>query len=150
MNKIFYLIPINNEHTYLNDIKLLTMLRVTHPEIVRLEDRKEALYQCIDFGKIEYDLVVNKLDKLYATFGVPKYLIVVEKDGERRELVTNGIVTTDKEAEFESYEMPYNIVNEYYTNNFYNEKLSEYYGDFIYYKDNQLKSYQLEFKKENK
>ena len=156
MGEYYYLIPIDSPHVLLNDVKLSTMFEVAYPDIAELLRVKDALKMNINFEASTYKEVEKKIKRLYVKNNIPKYIIVVEEDGQRRELLTNGVVTTNNEAYFERYLMPLDVVTNYYYNydnpddllavNYYNKKLSKYYREYLLYNG---KNYTMQLKKKN-
>ena len=135
MEKNYYLIPTYSYYTYLNDIRLDRMMDIAYPELSLFEKRKEDAYN-FNFDFDEYYKVSKQVDCLYRCLDIPEYLIVVEENGSFHELLTNGLVLTSNLSDFETHEVDYSLVSEYYNKSNYNERFSNYYSNYLLYNMN--------------
>ncbi len=151
MDKYYYLIPLFDRYTYLNDIRLDEMMRSSYPDLYNLEEEKARLYKETNNSLDRYYEVDKQVKCLYNSFNLPEYLICVEENGMMHELITNGVIKTRSIAELECHVVPFDIACEYYNYSNYNDKLCRYYSDFILYRNtNKIKELRyntLELKK---
>ncbi len=127
----YYLVPTYNEHTFLNGIRFDKMLEKCFQEIYSLEKRKVELYNQIEDEYDSYNNVCKKIECLYRTFHIPEYIICIEENGSYYELLTNAKVLSNDLADFECYEVNFNLASEYYNYSNYNECFSNYYSSYL-------------------
>ena len=140
MNKFYYAVPINSKHTYLNGIKLSNMLKIAYPEIYEIEELRDKVYEKFDFEADEYRSINSKRNKLYGLRYIPEYILVEERDGSYHEVLTNGVITTDKLSEFETHDIPNSFAYEYYEHENYPKKFLVFYEEYIYERNNSIKN----------
>lgn len=136
----YYLVPVTNNHTYLNGVKLNFMLKTTYPEVYKIEETKNNIYSKINFDINEYKIINNKVKKLYDRFYIPNYLIVKEENGVYNELVSGSVVTTDKLADLEIHEVTLDMVNDYFVSENYTKRFTLLYDNFLFYRASVLKN----------
>ena len=136
----YYLVPVTNNHTYLNGVKLNFILKTTYPEVYKIEETKNNIYSKINFDINEYKIINNKVKKLYDRFYIPNYLIVKEENGVYNELVSGSVVTTDKLADLEIHEVTLDMVNDYFVSENYTKRFTLLYDNFLFYRASVLKN----------
>ena len=136
----YYLVPVTNNHTYLNGVKLNFILKTTYPEVYKIEETKNNIYSKINFDINEYKIINDKVKKLYDRFYIPNYLIVKEENGVYNELVSGSVVTTDKLADLEIHEVTLDMVNDYFVSENYTKRFTLLYDNFLFYRASILKN----------
>ena len=136
----YYLVPVTNNHTYLNGVRLNFILKTTYPEVYKIEETKNNIYSKINFDINEYKIINNKVKKLYDRFYIPNYLIVKEENGVYNELVSGSVVTTDKLADLEIHEVTLDMVNDYFVSENYTKRFTLLYDNFLFYRASILKN----------
>ena len=139
MNNNYYLIPVYNKHTYLNEIQTSYILSVSYPGIYRLEEDKELMRNKPGVETRDYLDFSRRVSQVYDKAYIPEYLIVEEREGKYYELASNGLVTTDKLADLELHQVNSCIAKEYYINTNYPKKFTLLYDEYIFYKAGELR-----------
>ena len=122
MEEHFYLVPISNDCIFVNDIKLRDLLEQYYFKIYENIMEEEYIIQKLDE---EHVFSINeKIDKLYELYKIPKYLIIVEDDGEFKELITKLDINIIDLSEILKYQLDdAKKVNEYYFKSNYKDKI---------------------------
>ncbi len=122
MEEHFYLVPISNDCIFVNDIKLRDLLEQYYFKIYENIMEEEYIIQKLDE---EHVFSINeKIDKLYELYKIPKYLIIVEDDGEFKELITKLDINIIDLSEILKYQLDdARKVSEYYFKSNYKDKI---------------------------
>ena len=131
MDDGYYLVPINDEHTYLDENRICDLCE---EKITLIQKKKEELSNKKSiFG-------INKLfDKHYESLMIPEYLIVIQQGDDYRELMTGLSINTDDAFHLKKYQVDESEkILHYFVTSKYKERIVNFIKNSKLRKDKKL------------
>lgn len=131
MNKYYYAIPLGNKHISINGMSFDQMFGESHGVLGVLVDKKDQFFRLADSDYQEYSMYMQMIIHYCDSNNIPEYLMAVEEEGQIYGYLTHCPIQTDDYAEFETHEVPFDLLQEYCESSNYKERLRNLFEGFI-------------------
>lgn len=132
MEKNYYLVPVYNEHTFINGFRLSELFIDSFPKVYEQVLKRKELYDKGLIGTEEYTICEKEINDYFNHFVYPEYIIVEENNGLFYEFATKCIVNTDNLANLEThYVDDLDLINDYYNKTRYVLRISNLFSQYL-------------------
>ena len=133
MEEEYYLVPISNENTYIDNKKISDLYNNKLSKISDIENRIQSLEQNSDLKK-HYQEICKKY---YEALNIPTHFIIIKRDNEMYELVSALDVYVDDMENISSYQInDAGYIINYFLDTFYKDKVSNLFKRYGFFKKN--------------
>lgn len=133
MEEKYYLVPISNENTYIDNKKISDLYNNKLSKISDIENKIQSLEQDSDLKK-HYQEICKKY---YEALNIPTHFIIIKRDNEMYELVSTLDVYVDDMENISSYQIKdAGYIINYFLDTFYKDKVSNLFKRYGFFKKN--------------
>jgi len=119
----YYVVPLYSDFVFINGENLNEVYQVKCPLLYEVDKVLNKRYENCQIDD-EYKLLEFARNELYSVFDIPKYMIIVEKDGEFFEFITNKKIEITSLGRLETHMVNECILSEYFLEDNYYKKIN--------------------------